>query len=102
METRVPAPARPAPAPSGAPAAHPPETLEGWYVLHQVYSIDASIHERRVESTRVLKTPADGEGWSAFVKLIGSRAHVMAMHLRPTLDAVGDAQRDLAQSGVMH
>src|SRR5579885_2098303 len=91
--------------PNAPPAlvAHPPETLAGWYALHQIFSIDRSA-TRRVESTRSgPETPRLGnssEGWTAFVRLIGSRAHVMAMHFRPTLDAIGDAQRELECSGI--
>lgn len=95
METR-------APAPAPTPVAHPPETLEGWYVLHQIFSIDPSVSHvsaERVGSTQDLAAPA--EGWSAFVRLIGSPSDVMAMHFRPTLDAIGTAQRDLARSGIM-
>jgi len=86
--------------PPNAPVAHPPETLEGWYALHQIFSIDASDTRKRVQSTHELATPRDGEGWSAFVRLIGSRSQVMAMHFRSTLDAIGDAQRELECSGI--
>jgi chlorite dismutase len=71
--------------------AHPPETLEGWYVLHQIFSLDSSALPPRVEATRL---PGAATGWSAVAQLIGSRAHVMVLHFRPTLDAVGDAQRE--------
>jgi chlorite dismutase len=33
------------------------------------------------------------------VQLIGSRADLMALHFRPTLDAIGEAQRALTESG---
>ncbi|HEY4129157.1 MAG TPA: chlorite dismutase family protein [Gemmatimonadaceae bacterium] len=73
--------------------AHPPETLEGWYVLHQIFSVDSNVLAPRVESTRL---PSATNGWSAVAQLIGSRAHVMALHFRPTLDELGDAQREFA------
>jgi chlorite dismutase len=84
-----------------APAvAHPPETLEGWYALHQIFSIDR--HAAPVRGSRNfggLAKPA--EGWSAVARLIGSKSSIMAMHFRPTLDALGDAQRELDRQPIM-
>src|SRR5436305_1585629 len=80
-----------------------PETLEGWYALHQVYTIDRRALDslsdvdvrhahRRVESTH--DGPLQqGIGWSACVTLIGSSADLLVMHFRPTLDEIGQAQR---------
>ncbi len=88
-------------------AAHPPETTEGWFALHQVFSwnrvaLRAIPADRRLpmreEAERVLAAlaaPPQG-GWSAVVPLIGSRADVMFVHFRPTLDELGAAQRALA------
>jgi len=87
-----------------------PETLEGWYALHQIYSVDrrwaATMADGRhrntegdVQSTQndVTTTRNDAavpdNGWSAIVELIGSKADIMAMHFRPTLDGIGAAQR---------
>src|ERR1043166_8599462 len=109
METRAPgppasaAPSRQAPGSSSTPVAHPPETLEGWYVLHQIYSVVGSIHQQRVDATHAntrLPTPADNQGWSAAVRLIGSQYDLMLMHFRPTLDGIGEAQRDVARAGI--
>jgi chlorite dismutase len=93
--------------PENAPATpnslppHPPETLEGWYVLHQIFStvpgtgIDSSLP--RVDSTQVGPIIGDEkEGWSTLVRLIGSKSDYMAMHFRPTLDAIGVAQERLS------
>jgi chlorite dismutase len=90
--------------PTSSPRAHPPETLEGWYALHQIFAIDRdpSNHsgERpmeetpRVQTTRTVEQPKDG--WSAYVRLIGSSADLMVMHFRPTLDDIGAAQRSFA------
>ena len=41
-----------------------------------------------------LAVPKDG--WSAVVQLVGSEADVMLVHFRPTLDAIGEAQRAVA------
>jgi chlorite dismutase len=84
--------ARPAP----DAIAHPPATLEGWYVLHQVFSLDRGAlpgaASARVDSTR-LNQSADG-GWSALARVIGSRGDVMVMHFRPTLEGIDAAQRE--------
>ncbi len=88
--------------------AHPPETTEGWYVLHQVMAWDrralrelraGEFSSLRAAAERVLgelALPAAG-GWSAVVPLIGSRADVMFVHFRPTLDDIGDAQQSLSK-----
>lgn len=85
------------------PVAYPPETLEGWYALHQVFTIDRDrtvAHSGATVSSRVQpgvtatqgNFPRPEKGWTAFVRLIGSSADVMVMHFRPTLEEIGDAQ----------
>jgi chlorite dismutase len=79
-------------------AAPPPETLEGWYALHQIFSLDrdalARLGGTRLDST--LLTPTDpADGWTVFARLIGSTAELMVVHFRSTLDGIGDAQRSL-------
>ncbi len=77
----------------------PPETLEGWYALHQVFTQDAGAHvshvsrsDARIESTR--PPESTGDGWSAYARLVGSRRDLLAMHLRPTLDEIGEVGRE--------
>ncbi|MEO8623709.1 MAG: hydrogen peroxide-dependent heme synthase [bacterium] len=85
------------------PRAHPPETTEGWYVFHQVFkwnraAVRGLTADSRAEAEReltALATPSVG-GWSAVVPLIGSRADVMLVHFRPTLDDIAVAQRAVA------
>ena len=77
----------------------PPETLEGWYALHQIYRVD---RERNTPAgtaeSDVFGQHGDGSGgWSEAVSLIGSTSDVMFVHFRPTLDAIGDVQRELAR-----
>ena len=79
-----------------APVAHPPATVEGWYALHQLFSVDRAAlralepaeRDRRLDAACAalerLASPADG--WSAVVPLVGSRADVMLAHFRPALD----------------
>lgn len=89
------------------PKAHPPETTEGWFVLHQILrwnrpqlrAIEAarltSLRESAA-STLASMTAPDVGGWTAVVPLVGNRADVMLVHFRPTLDDIGEAQRSLA------
>jgi hydrogen peroxide-dependent heme synthase len=71
-------------------AAQPPETLEGWYALHQVFTHDAGAHvsgrDARRESTQ-------GGAPPSVARLIGSSHDVLAVHLRPTLDEIGKVGR---------
>ena len=88
--------------------AHPPETLEGWYSLHQVFQVDRAAvralppdllsQERDSVATALseLANPIEG-GWSVPVALIGSRADLMLVHFRPTLDSLSDAQHRLSR-----
>jgi peroxiredoxin len=93
--------------------AHPPETLEGWYALHQILRFakqkpDAGRLARLVKSagraldSRGTKGKArEGKesaaaGWSCFTRLIGSASDLMVIHFRESLDAIGSAQQLLA------
>jgi hydrogen peroxide-dependent heme synthase len=79
-------------------------TLDGWYAHHQLFTIDRAalralgaearrtLAERAAAALGQLARPDDG-GWSAPVQLIGATAELMVVHFRPTLDALGDAQR---------
>lgn len=96
-------------------AALPPETLEGWYALHQVWRLDRPAIRRLAPADRQLvadeartmcgewgrgreaaagrDAAGDVGGWSAAVELVGSAGDLMMMHFRPTLDGVGHAER---------
>src|SRR4051812_21947159 len=76
---------------------HPPETLEGWYVLHQIFTLRDPVGHPAAG----IVPPTASEGWSAVVRLIGSTADVMVMHFRASLDAIGEAQRTLAAQPAM-
>jgi chlorite dismutase len=81
------------------PLAHPPETLEGWYVLHQILRSSkqrstAALTEVAKRASAVLESQA---GWSCFVRLIGSTSDLMAIHFRESLDALGEAQDTLSE-----
>ena len=84
-----------------------PETLEGWYALHQIFTVDRAAadvsggvlprHETRGIETTQDGLHATGDGWSVCVGLIGSAADLMVIHFRPTLDEIGQAQRHFAR-----
>ena len=88
--------------------AHPPETLEGWYLSHHLYSVNRAalraagadrksklVGEADATLAAIART-ADDAGWSAAFALAGSVAQLMVVHARPTLDAIGVAERSLA------
>jgi peroxiredoxin len=92
--------------------AHPPETLEGWYSLHQVFQVDRAVvralppdvlsqeRESVADALSELAHPIEG-GWSVPVALIGSSADLMLVHFRPTLDSLRDAQHRLSHLRLM-
>ncbi len=91
-------------------AAHAPETLEGWYALHQIFSLDAAARRKVTASElsdmregavgMLLEIVRPREGWSTVVPLIGSGAEVMFMHFRPTLDELGVVQRRMSRESL--
>jgi len=98
--------------PKTSPSATAPETLEGWYALHQIFSIDrkalhadtehrASEERNDTGATRNDATKNPENGWTALVELIGSKADLMVIHFRPTLDGIGEAQRAFERQPVV-
>jgi chlorite dismutase len=86
--------------PENASRAHPPETLEGWFALHQVFSSKSSsepVDTGRIQerATKTLETSTGG--WSALAHLIGSTADIMAVHFRPTLEDLSTVQVGMRQ-----
>jgi hydrogen peroxide-dependent heme synthase len=95
--------------------AHPPETLEGWFALHQIFRFDkskpnakrlaqlvtiaqASLGSSTSAKTKSHKKTSGRAGWTCFVRLIGSTADLMVIHFRDSFDAIGEAQETLAKS----
>jgi hydrogen peroxide-dependent heme synthase len=87
-----------------------PETLEGWYALHQIFSIDRQLvtgvrqtltaqtdvdarHDRSGVGSTHAASETSRDGWTAYVHLIGSRGDLLVVHFRSTLDAIGEAER---------
>lgn len=91
-------------------AALPPETLEGWYALHQMFRVDrAALRALAPDDARAIRDEAAAaldelsaptHGWTGVVDLVGSEADVMLVHFRPTLDALTDAQRRLTRAAL--
>lgn len=91
------------------PAALSPATLEGWYALHQMVEVDWSALRARPAAERArLATEAarwfgersalEAGGWSAAFRLVGGGADLMLIHLRPTLDALSEAELEVKRS----
>ncbi len=87
----------------------PPATLEGWYVLHQLFRLDWPAVKRweRAEARATAEefaTLVEGwrevgdEGWSGTYRMVGGGADFMLLHLRPTLEALGAAERAVQRS----
>lgn len=90
----------------------PPGTIEGWYILHQMWSLDwnrlrgldaeqrRALRESVPQSLAPLLAPAQGEGWSAVFQLVGGGADLMFVHFRDTVDALGAAQLAVRRSAL--
>jgi chlorite dismutase len=79
-------------------AVHAPETIEGWFALHQIFRYtDAEV------SPDVPAEHADSypDGWSGMFQLIGSRGNVMMIHFYPTLERIAEAQEKLSDVGTV-
>lgn len=83
-------------------AAHPPETLEGWFSLHDTFRFRAPATGRQdlleaiVDSVHASNERLGGRGWSAAVSLVGGPADLLAIHFRETADELEEARWTLA------
>lgn len=72
--------------------AHPPETLEGWFALHQVLRIGPIADATYRDTVRALSesvTKISGEvasGWSALVELTTGSGDFLVIHFRAAFD----------------
>jgi hydrogen peroxide-dependent heme synthase len=91
--------------------AEAPQTLEGWYVLHAFHRIDwprwkaLSTGERgeavaeAAEFLRAAEAAEDApEGSSALYSIVGHKADLMFLHLRPTPDQLNALERGFART----
>jgi Uncharacterized conserved protein len=84
---------------SDNPPAYPPETIEGWYCLHQIFRNDARVAKDSFRGASKLEAALAcdrKDGWSACVRLIGSSSNWMLLHFRPTLEAIAAVQARVA------
>jgi peroxiredoxin len=83
-----------------------PPTLEGWYALHDFRTVDwrawkalpreerAAAVEEAVADLRAAEAHAGSdEGSSALYRIVGHKADLMYLHLRPTPDELSDVER---------
>src|SRR5437764_11269202 len=86
--------------------AEVPGTLEGWNVLHDFRRIEwerlkqLSVEERKTiveEASEVLSQFSEvtdpPTGASAFYIVVGHKADLLMLHLRPTVEELGDVER---------
>lgn len=91
----------------------PPETDEGWYVLHDLRTVDwdawreapgrerdSAIAEGREYLEDALGVADADEGASAVFAILGHEADLMLLHLRPTLDDLDFLERQFAQTAL--
>lgn len=78
--------------------AHPPETIEGWYALHQIFRLSANAPIPKPGDDLTIGIDVDHinhgvkDGWTAVVGLIGSIDLLMVVHFRRTLEEIQEAQ----------
>lgn len=83
----------------------PPLALHGWYMLTQFVDVvpsfqgggEAARHQRLDDLGETLAAWEDlGDGgWSALYRIVGGGSDYMLLHLRPSLDLLGEAERAL-------
>lgn len=82
---------------------HPPETLEGWYALHQVLRVkpgsDAGYRDTvRALASRVSEIGKGLEsGWSALAELTTTPGEILLLHFRATFDDLAAARSRLRE-----
>ncbi len=73
---------------------HAPETIEGWFALHQVFGVAEARDENAEMFLGVSTDRRDSypDGWSGVTQLIGSRGNLMFTHFYPSLEVIAEAQ----------
>jgi hydrogen peroxide-dependent heme synthase len=78
--------------------AHAPATLEGWYSLHDAFTLAGVEGRREAMLQRTAAAAAaqtrelDGRGWSAVVSLVGGPADLLAIHFRESASELESAR----------
>ncbi|TVP56005.1 MAG: heme-dependent peroxidase [Gemmatimonadales bacterium] len=82
-----------------------PLVLDGWFVLHQFVRIvpgaetdeNASSRLRALADLVARHESPDEEGWTGVYRIVGGGTDYMIMHFRPSLEALGRAEREFAR-----
>lgn len=85
-----------------------PETLEGWYALHDFRKIDWKVWKGSTDregaseelSEWLAGIEAPEKGSSALYAVAGHRSDLMLIHLRPTIDELVALEKSLSQTRV--
>src|SRR5687768_6806254 len=86
--------------------AHPPETLEGWYALHQVLRVGAGGAMPYQDSVRTLSASVSKlsreapSGWSALAELTTTAGDFLVVHFRESLDDLAKVRASMRQDAV--
>ena len=87
-----------------------PETLEGWYVQHDMYTMNWStwralptaerdcVIESAAAWLQAQTTPEQGS--SAFFSMLGHKSDLLMVHFRPTLEALNGVELSLRQTAL--
>lgn len=81
-----------------------PETLEGWFALHDLRTLDRTAwnhlasneRDKAVAEVTSLLTSTDAEtpeGWTVAYGVIGHKADLLVIHLRPELSQLSELER---------
>lgn len=81
-----------------------PETLEGWFALHDLRRLDLAAwaaldggerEEIVAEAAGVLAAfeSHDGDGWSVGYGIVGHKADILLAHFRPEVDQIAELER---------
>jgi chlorite dismutase len=79
--------------------AHPPETIEGWYALHQIFRRAPEAAGADYDDDPLMGIDVGSinrhlkDGWTAVCSLIGSVDEMMVIHFRRTLEDIQEAQQ---------
>lgn len=85
-----------------AAIVHAPETIEGWFALHQIFRVTGTGRDENGEIIFGISTDRRDsypDGWSGIAGLIGSRGHFLMMHFFPTLERIAEAQAGVDEMG---
>ena len=89
----------------------PPATLEGWYLLHQMWRVDWTLARRlgddelaargrELADYRVPWSEPREAGWSGVYRMAGGGADLLTLHFRERLEDLTDATRNIQRSGL--